>query len=178
MMKNYKEEHGQTRVGKFLRNLKDVGQDIAPEILDVGQDIAPEILSVASDLSGVRALDKIGQAIKGSNKLSQEQKQISLELLKLDIADAKSDRENITQRWKHDMTSDSWLSKNIRPMVLVFNWILIALIIISGLSGANPLSSVEMQMFSGVSLLVNGAYFGDRAVNKFKLNSKKGCYGQ
>jgi hypothetical protein len=165
-MGNYKDEHGQTRVGKFLRNLK-----------DVGQDIAPDILSVASDLTGIEALDKIGAAIEGSNKLTQEQKQISLDLLKLDMADAKSDRENVTQRWKYDMTSDSWLSKNIRPMVLAFNWFLIAILVIAGLFGANPLSSVEMQMFSGVSLLVNGAYFGDRAVNKFKVNSKKGYYG-
>lgn len=161
-MGNYKDEHGKTRVGKFLRNIK-----------DVGQDIAPGILSVASDLTGVEALDKIGKAIEGSNKLTQEQKQIGLELLKLDVADAKSSRENVTKRWRYDMTSDSWLSKNIRPMVLAFNWLLIAILLIAGLFGANPLSPVEMQMFSGVSLLVNGAYFGDRAVNKFKVNSKK-----
>lgn len=157
-MGKFKDEHGQTRVGKFLRKMKDVGQEIGPEVLDI-----------AGDLTGVDALNRLGDAIDKDEKMAREDKEMALEMLQLDMSDAKSARENITARWKADMTSDSWLSKNIRPLVLAFNWLLIATVLIFDVNLSAPL----VQMFSAVSLLVNGAYFGDRAVQKYKSIQQK-----
>jgi hypothetical protein len=44
-----------------------------------------------------------------------------MELAELDLLAkaAQSDADNVTDRWQADMSSDSWLSKNIRPMSLI-----------------------------------------------------------
>ena len=61
-----------TNIGKFLRGLKDV---------------APEILNIASSVTGIEALKVLGDKIKGSDSISEQDKIIALEMLKIDLAD-------------------------------------------------------------------------------------------
>ena len=80
---------------------------------------------------------------------------------------------NITDRWKADMGSDSWLSKNIRPMTLVY--ILSAFIVMALLDGAGyKIAEAYVTLLGQWGMLVMTAYFGGRTIEKIAdLRSKK-----
>jgi hypothetical protein len=97
-----------------------------------------------------------------------------LELAELDLLAkaAQSDADNVTDRWKSDMASDSWLSKNIRPLCLMA--ILLAYFIFTTMSafGYNA-NEGYVNLLAGWGQLVMGAYFAGRTVEKLADMRKK-----
>ena len=78
-------------------------------------------------------------------------------------------QKQVTERWKMDMQSDSWLSKNIRPLVLIF---LVAstvlLIFIDAGIIAFEVKASWVDLLQLVLITVIGAYFGGRSLEKVK----------
>lgn len=77
--------------------------------------------------------------------------------------------QNITDRWKADMNSDSWLSKNVRPMVLIF--LIVCTMLLIFIDAGTLSFKVEdkwTDLLQLVLITVIGAYFGGRSVEKFK----------
>ena len=77
--------------------------------------------------------------------------------------------QNITDRWKADMNSDSWLSKNVRPMVLLF--LIICTMLLIFIDAGTISFSVEdkwTDLLQLVLITVIAAYFGGRSAEKFK----------
>ena len=78
---------------------------------------------------------------------------------------------NITDRWKSDMNSDSWLSKNVRPMVLIFLVVCTVLMIFIDAGSINFVVEEKWtDLLQLVLITVIGAYFGGRS---FEKRSKK-----
>ena len=76
---------------------------------------------------------------------------------------------NITERWKMDMQSDSWLSKNIRPLVLIFLVVsTILLVFIDAGVIAFEVKASWVDLLQLVLITVIGAYFGGRSIEKVK----------
>ena len=76
---------------------------------------------------------------------------------------------NITERWKMDMQSDSWLSKNIRPLVLVFLVASTVLLIFIDAGAINFIVQDKWpDLLQLVLITVIGAYFGGRSLEKVK----------
>jgi|TARA_R100000084_G_scaffold25984_1_gene9313 hypothetical protein len=76
---------------------------------------------------------------------------------------------NITDRWKADMNSDSWLSKNVRPMVLIFLVVCTMLIIFIDAGKLNfNVKDSYIDLLQLVLITVIGAYFGGRSFEKSK----------
>ena len=76
---------------------------------------------------------------------------------------------NITERWKMDMKSDSWLSKNIRPLVLVFLVVSTVLMIFIDAGTINfVVEDKWTDLLQLVLITVIGAYFGGRSLEKVK----------
>ena len=76
---------------------------------------------------------------------------------------------NITERWKMDMQSDSWLSKNIRPLVLVF--LVVSTVLMIFIDAGTITFVVEdkwTDLLQLVLITVIGAYFGGRSLEKTK----------
>ena len=75
----------------------------------------------------------------------------------------------ITDRWKSDMASDSWLSKNVRPLVLVFLVVSTVLMIFieAGVISFN-VEAKWTDLLQLVLITVIGAYFGGRSLEKVK----------
>jgi hypothetical protein len=105
--------------------------------------------------------------------------ELGIEKAKMELAEmemyakaAQSDAENITDRWKSDMASDSWLSKNIRPLCLIA--ILLAYFIFTTMSafGYNA-NEGYVNLLAGWGQLVMGAYFAGRTVEKLAEMRKK-----
>ena len=83
-------------------------------------------------------------------------------------------QENVTERWKADMNSDSWLSKNTRPLALIFLTIATTLMIIVDSTGLNfEVKHSWVMLLETLLVTVYVAYFGSRGAEKFKSISKK-----
>ena len=78
-------------------------------------------------------------------------------------------QKQVTERWKVDMASDSWLSKNTRPMTLIF--LTVSLIILIVLDSGNigfGVNDTWVDLLKSLLITVYVAYFGSRGVEKFK----------
>ena len=76
---------------------------------------------------------------------------------------------NITSRWEADLKSDSWLSKNVRPLVLIFLIICTMLLIFIDAGTINfEVKSSWVDLLQLVLITVIGAYFGGRSLEKVK----------
>ena len=76
---------------------------------------------------------------------------------------------NITTRWEADLKSDSWLSKNVRPLVLIFLIICTMLLIFIDAGTINfEVKSSWVDLLQLVLITVIGAYFGGRSLEKVK----------
>ena len=100
----------------------------------------------------------------GEEKLAAEQK------IKELVSSYEIEMEkNITERWKMDMQSDSWLSKNIRPLVLVF--LVVSTVLMIFIDAGTIKFIVEdkwTDLLQLVLITVIGAYFGGRSLEKVK----------
>jgi len=81
--------------------------------------------------------------------------------------------EQLTSRHSADMKSDSWLSKNIRPLTLVFLTLSTIIYMVYGLNVDMPAGSQKFMVYNaglqgilGLDLMVYGFYFGSRGVEK------------
>jgi hypothetical protein len=83
-------------------------------------------------------------------------------------------QKNVTERWRHDMTSDSWLSKNVRPMVLIFLVVCTVLMIFIDAGSINFVVEEKWTSLLEIVLItVIGAYFGGRSFEKVRNTNKK-----
>ena len=101
---------------------------------------------------------------------SKEEKLEAQRKIKEIIANYEVEMEkNVTDRWNADMNSDSWLSKNVRPMVLIFLVVCTVLLIFidAGHLKFNVKESY-VDLLQIVLITVIGAYFGGRSLEKRK----------
>ena len=76
---------------------------------------------------------------------------------------------NITARWEADLKSDSWLSKNVRPMTLIFLIVCTMLLIFIDAGALKfEVKSSWVDLLQLVLITVIGAYFGGRSLEKVK----------
>ena len=76
---------------------------------------------------------------------------------------------NISDRWKADMNSDSWLSKNVRPIILIF--LVVSTVLMIFIDAGTIQFTVEQKwtdLLQLVLITVIGAYFGGRSFEKSK----------
>ena len=98
--------------------------------------------------------------------------ELGIEKAKLELAEmemlakaAQAEDNNVTDRWKTDMSSDSWLSKNIRPMSLIAIFCGYFLFAMMSAYGYNANESY-VTLLGNWGMLIMGAYFGGRTVEK------------
>ena len=97
-----------------------------------------------------------------------------MELAELDLLAkaAQNDADNITDRWEADMASDSWLSKNIRPLSLIA--IFAGYFLFAMMSAFNYNANESyVTLLGNWGMLIMGAYFGGRTVEKLAEMRKK-----
>ena len=101
---------------------------------------------------------------------SKEEKLAAEAKIKELIADYETKMEaNITDRWKADMNRDSWLSKNVRPMILIF--LVVSTVLMIFIDAGTIQFVVEEKwtdLLQLVLITVIGAYFGGRSFEKRK----------
>ena len=141
----------ETKIGAFLSSK-------APKVLQALGDILPNqgTLGVVKNL------------ISSDNKIKAVDKEQALKLIEQDIAEMKE----VSSRWNSDMKSDSWLSKNTRPLALIF--LTASAIFMMAIDFFHLSFHVDEEWISLLKTLlvtVYVAYFGSRGAEKItKIN--------
>jgi|TARA_B100000900_G_C20437373_1_gene657544 hypothetical protein len=148
-----KKKFKETKVGQFLLGKSGVLDSLADVLPDKG------LLGVVKNL------------IDRDETLPQPDKEMALKLLEQDIVEA----QEVSKRWESDMTSDSWLSKNTRPMSLIFLTIMtIAFIWVDSHGYIDFTVEQEwINLLKTLTTTVYVAYFGSRGAEKYKSISNK-----
>ena len=131
-----------------------------------------------------KIVDSVGAAIDRNITTDHERLKIQNELEKIKL-DAQANaikleaelevkmEESVTARWQSDMQSDEPLAKRVRPYSLVYLLLVVSLLSFTdGNLGTFAVKEVYIDLFQALLLLVFGAYFGGRSLEKI-MNRKK-----
>ena len=145
-----KKKFSETKVGAFLSKA-------APGILGTVGDVLPD--------QGVLGMVKNLIQKEPDTVLPPEDKEKAMKLLEIDIIEM----QEVSKRWDSDMKSDSWLSKNTRPMSLVFLTVsMVILIILDSFQLNFTVDTGWVELLKTLLVTVYVAYFGSRGAEKFK----------
>ena len=147
-MKN-KKPFKESGLGMFLKQK-------FPSVLDVVGDILPDkgMLGIVKNLI---------------SKDTEGDPDDRIEALRLLHEYELTEMQEITKRWSSDMMSDSWLSKNVRPMTLIYLLLLTTVLVIGDSVKGGFTINIEWILLLKITLLtVIGAYFGSRGYEKIK----------
>ena len=146
-----KKKFNETKIGAFLSSK-------APKILNALGDVLPN--------QGTLGLVK--NLISSDNKIKAVDKEQAMKLIEQDIAEMKE----VSSRWRSDMKSDSWLSKNTRPLALIF--LTASAVLMMSVDSFHLQFNVDEEWISLLKTLlvtVYVAYFGSRGAEKItKIN--------
>ena len=122
---------------------------------------------------GMKILDKFIPDPEAKAKAQQELLKMQQEGRLAELNADMNEQNNVSERWKSDMSSDSWLSKNIRPMALIAilgGYFVFAMMSAFGLNA----NESYVTLLGNWGMLVFGAYFGSRSLEKItEIRSKK-----
>ena len=151
MSKELKNKGKGTLFGNLLRTLVETGKKASP-IFDA---------ITGGKVSGII------EAIGSSKELNAIEKEMLVKELEQDVIEM----QEVTKRWESDMTSDSWLSKNIRPLSLAFLTLtLFIYIILDSALDAFKIDQQWISLLGNLLMLVYGGYFGARTLEKIRKN--------
>jgi hypothetical protein len=126
------------------------------------KEILMRLFGKGTDVAG-----KVGGLVDRFVRTKDEKAEFEKEMAKI-LIDAEADmQKNVTERWRADMNSDSWLSKNVRPLVLmflIFNTML--LIFIDAGQIKFKVEDNWVDLLQVLLITVIAAYFGGRTVEK------------
>ena len=116
-----------------------------------------------------KLVDSVGSVLDNVITTDDEKLEAKRKLKELILSHEAEMQRNVTDRWKADMNSDSWLSKNVRPLVLVFLVVSTVLMIFID-AGAISFTVEEKwtDLLQLVLITVIGDYFGGRTMEKRK----------
>jgi hypothetical protein len=141
----------ETKVGAFLASK-------APKVLQALGDVLPNqgTLGVVKNL------------ISSDTKIKAVDKEQAMKLIEQDITELKE----ISSRWRVDMKSDSWLSKNTRPLTLIYlTFASTILILIDSFHTMFDVDTAWVELLKTLLITVYVAYFGSRGAEKItKIN--------
>lgn len=146
-------------------------------LLNLLKSAAPALATaVAGPMGGmaVKAIaDKLGvpASIGEVTKALEANPDLALKLKEIDTKAFEIEQKGVSDRWAADMASDSWLSKNIRPMTLVY--LLTAYLGMAVADGFGfEISESYVTLLGQWGMLVMGAYFGGRTAEKIMEKRK------
>jgi len=141
-----KKKFAETKVGKFLK-------EKAPAVLSSIGDILPD--------QGTFGIVK--NLITSDSKIEPQDKETAMKLIEQDLIEM----ENVSKRWDSDMKSDSWLSKNTRPLTLIYLTLASTiLIIIDSFHTLFDVDTAWVELLKTLLITVYVAYFGSRGAEK------------
>jgi hypothetical protein len=132
---------------------------------------APNVLNaIGNVLPNQGTLGIVKNLITSDPKIEPEDKEMAMKLIEQDLVEM----ENVSKRWDSDMKSDSWLSKNTRPLTLVYLTLASTiLIIIDSFHTKFDVDTAWVELLKTLLITVYVAYFGSRGAEKITNLNKK-----
>ena len=118
---------------------------------------------------GTNIAEKISNIIDKHTFSKIEKARFEKEMTEIWINAEADIQKNVTERWRTDMKSDSWLSKNVRPLVLIF--LVVSTVLMVFIDAGTLSFEVKdnwVDLLQLVLITVIGAYFGGRSFEKIK----------
>lgn len=142
-----------TKIGKFLASIN----------FKKAADVVGNL--VTGNIKG--ALDVI---VDKDNGMTDAERDFALTVMRLDI----QEMESVSDRWKADMKSDSYLSKNVRPLSLIFLTVTTMILIYLDFYHGEELDvpGEWIELLKSLLLGIYIAYFGSRGIEKYKAIGK------
>ena len=112
-------------------------------------------------------VNSVGGVLDNLTTTKEEKQEAKRKLKELILSHEAQMEKNITDRWSADMNSDSWLSKNVRPLVLIF--LVVSTVLMIFIDAGTIQFTVEEKwtdLLQLVLITVIGAYFGGRSLEK------------
>ena len=130
---------------------------------------APKVLSALGDvLPNQGTLGVVKNLISSDTKIKAVDQEQALKLIEQDLQELKE----VSSRWRADMKSDSWLSKNTRPLALVF--LTVSSVFMMAVDSFHMQFDVDeswINLLKTLLVTVYVAYFGSRGAEKItKIN--------
>lgn len=139
-----------TFFGNLLRGVVKTGKSVAPKLVDA--------------ITGGKVSDIIS-AISSDKQLTEDEKQMLLKELEQDVIEM----QEVTKRWQSDMSSNSWLSSNIRPLSLAFLTLtMFCYVILDSSLDTFNIDSEWISLLGNLLMLVYAGYFGARTLEKIR----------
>ena len=116
-----------------------------------------------------KLVESVGGVLDNVITTKDEKLEAKRKLKELILSHEAEMERNITDRWQSDMNSDSWLSKNVRPMILIF--LVVSTVLMIFIDAGTIQFTVEEKwtdLLQLVLITVIGAYFGGRSFEKSK----------
>ena len=116
-----------------------------------------------------KLVESVGGVLDNLSTSKEEKLEAKRKIKELMVSHQVEVEKNVSERWKADMNSDSWLSKNVRPLVLVFT-IACTMLLVFIDSGSITFQVEEKwtDLLQLTLITIIGAYFGGRSVEKLK----------
>ena len=114
-----------------------------------------------------KLVESVGGVLDNLTTTKDEKLEAKRKLKELIMSHEAEMERNITDRWQADMNSDSWLSKNVRPLVLIF--LVVCTVLMIFIDAGTIKFTVEEKwtdLLQLVLITVIGAYFGGRSLEK------------
>ena len=143
-----------SKVGQFLK-------DKFPQVLEVVGDVLPDkgLLGIVKNL------------VSSDSSQSDE---VRLEALKMLQDYELTEMKEVSERWANDMKSDSWLSKNVRPITLLYLLLVMSVLVFcDSIENGFAVKDIWVTLVESLLITVIIAYFGGRSAEKYKKISNK-----
>jgi hypothetical protein len=123
---------------------------------------------------GSSVVDDVANALDRFIRTKEDRDAFEKEMTEIFVRAEAEMQKNVSDRWKYDMESDSWLSKNVRPLVLVF--LIFSTILLIFIEAGNIDFFIKEEwigLLQMILLTVIGAYFGGRSIEKVNKSRNK-----
>ena len=120
-----------------------------------------------------KLVESVGGVLDNVITTKDEKLEAKRKLKQLILSHEAEMQKNVSDRWKADMNYDSWLSKNVRPMTLIF--VLVCTMLLIFIDAGTIKFHVEEKwtdLLQLVLITIVGSYFGGRSIEKLKSNNK------
>ena len=127
------------------------------------------LLKGLGSLLGGDTLKDVGNIIDDLHTSGEEKLEAKQKLEQILINAEQAAQAQVSSRWEADMKHGSWLSKNIRPITLIFlTAVFVILSVFDGNLGEFTISDAYVPVYQTLLITVYGAYFAGRSIEKVK----------
>ena len=131
------------------------------------------ITKAAGSLLGGDTLKDVGNIIDDLHMSGEEKAEAKQKLETLLIQAEQAAQAQVSARWEADLKHGSWLSKNIRPLTLIFlTGVFVVLSVFDGNAGDFTIGEAYVPVYQTLLMTVYAAYFAGRSIEKVKKVTK------